>query len=227
MASLITSSTILIDACSRGKKIFRRFSDDDRPEGSREDAHSATSSITGTPEQRRLKRQAGVAAQRPLTRSAIKPKLLFPSEEQIREREAEEEAVTDIDVEMTNAESPRKGQAKQDQVITPVNAKFKDVPSALVSPPTTVKRSTRSRRAEAPPAIFEDAEEIVEPVSVGSTADADAPFTSTHTGKRKTNSPFDSWQRTKAGRKRAGSVEEGGSVGGGKKSRSAVSGSPA
>lgn len=154
------------------------------------------------PGQRTLKRQAGVAAQRPLTRSAITPRLLFPSEEQVLERthgpdDVDEEAVTDI--EMPTA-SPAKQKGKAHEVQTPTRHRFKPA-----SPPST-SRATRSMDKHASPMqstpTYED-ERV--PMSVG--ADETFPTQS----KRK--SPFDTWQRTKAGKKRAGDVAEGASSG--------------
>ncbi|KAK5128479.1 hypothetical protein LTR85_003147 [Meristemomyces frigidus] len=197
----------------RGKKIFRRFSDPEE-----EHASSAGTEISDVPGQRTLRRQAGVAAQRPLTRSAIKPRLLFPSEEQLLEREqglddVDEEAVTDI--EMPNASSPVKQKGKAHDLQTPTRHRIK-----RTTPPST-SRATRSMDKHASPVkptpIYEDEPE---PMSVG--ADETFPAQS----KRKTHSPFDTWQRMKPSRKRAGDPSE--SAGSGKRTRSTVAiGSPA
>ena len=245
-------------ANSRGKKIFRRF--EDRTNGDDIDATSSVapsiSDVSGTPEQRRLKRQAGAAAQRPLTRSAIKPRLLFPSEEQIREREErdaiataydEEEAVTDI--EMTNADA-------EDEATTPVATNSLEVSPA--TPPSTTsakkggkraggsgrkKSASTSPRKRSLPEIVEEAAEALDDSQLPAD-DAQTSFSSISTGTspakrtRASKSPFDSWQRTKAqlkletgvgsSKKRAGEPLAGLEEGaGGKRTRSAVSsGSP-
>jgi len=203
-----TSSTDSHD--SRGKKIFRRFSN---PE---EDCVSSASTDVGDmPGQRTLKRQAGAAAQRPLTRSSIQPRLLFPSEEQRLEREAgpddvDEEATTDI--EMPNASSPAKQKGKAHDVQTPTKGRYRPA-----TPPPT-NRATRSMDKKASPAqptpIYKDEPE---PMSVSTSG--------SFPSKRKPKSPFDSWQRTKTGRKRAGDAVEG--AGSPKRTRSAVVESPA
>lgn len=177
---------------SRGKRIFRRFED---PRS--DDASAAGTEISGTPEQRRLKHQAGPAAQRPLTRSAIKPRLLFPSQDQDQQEEDEivdEEAVTDIDM-PDHQHSPAKSTAKH---VDP-----------LMSPPPTIQRATRSKKMTPMP------EEEPEPMS----GTADDTFAEVN-GGGKGRSPFDTWQRTKNGRKRAGELAV--AEGSGKRTRSAV-----
>lgn len=141
-----------------------------------------------------IKRRAGPAADRPFTRSSVNPRrLLFPNEEQRREREqrvaeeADEEALTDIDMpepthkititeDAPSAKTPRK------------TAKFNE--SMIATPPTT-QRTTRKKDA-----LAEEA--------------AEAPAT-----KKKRPSPFAGWSRTKAasrsasrGTKREGSPME-------------------
>lgn len=192
----VLASTDIHD--SRGKKVFRRFVDAD------EGHDSSSGSELG---QRSLKRKAGVTAQRPLTRSAAKPRLLFPSEEELEQREladeADEEAVTDI--EMPNA-TPIKG-AKND-LTTPAQNRLKH----LTPPPSDRIRKSVGKKAS--PArgtpIYED-----EPQSE-SLED---------TFSRQTGNPFDAWPRTKAGRKRAGD-STGESSGTSKRTRSALVGSP-
>ena len=203
---------------SRGKKIFRKFSSPSNPEASSSVAGTDPEdlSVSGTPEQRRLKRQAGAAAQRPLTRSAIRPRLLFPSEEQVEEREVDvevddEEAVTDIDVDVEMVDT---GREHEHDLRTPLKKKV--VVFEATPPPTISTRATRSakktRFEESPPTpVAED--EIFQ--------------TSTLERKdSKGRSPFDAWQRTKNGRnrKRAGDEEVEGvncGNGGGKRTRSA------
>jgi hypothetical protein len=204
--------TLLIILHSRGKKIFRRFSDPEQDRSS-----SACTDISEAPGQRTLKRQAGESAQRPLTRSSIKPRLLFPTEDQIREREeaaaddVDEDAVTDI--EMPNASSPPKDKGKAHEMQTPTKTRFKPV-----TPPTTA-RVTRTKKAAVaqPTPIPEEEEDEPEPISLGTD--------DTFPAKKTSKSPFDSWQRTKAGRKRPGEASE--SMGAGKRTRSSAVESPA
>jgi hypothetical protein len=70
----------------RGKKIFRRFE---------KSANESADSDTSTGSNKSLKRQAGVSASRPLTRSTFKPRLLWPTANS--DGDADEEALTDID----------------------------------------------------------------------------------------------------------------------------------
>lgn len=188
---------------------------------SRDSRDAPPTDISGTTEQRRLKRQAGAAAQRPLTRSAIKPRLLFPSEEQLQEREraaddVDEEAITDI--EMSNVEPTI---TAPEEVTTPVNTRFTNKPA---TPPSTTRAS---RKKKATTTILEEsmtpiaeAEGEPEPMSVGT----DDSFTANIGRKRKSRSPFDAWQRVKGGRKRSGDAVEEGS---GKRTRSTALVSPA
>jgi len=135
---------------SRGKKVFRKFpKEDDADE--EDDSELETDNC------------------RPLTRSMIKPRLLFPTPKQRQEREAadidDEEATTDIeelhDDIMTDPE--------EEQVTTPV----KQIVFSPATPPTTI-HATRSSTKKAP--------EAVEALP--------------YKGKRV--SPFDGWARTKA-----------------------------
>lgn len=119
----------------------------------------------------------------PSTRASVKPRLLFPTEKQRRERElAEEEALTDIE--------DCRAAKTEEKPVTPLKQSFTTAPA---TPPAT-GHATRSatRKAAlssgnsplgAPELFFEE--------------------TTTSVGRRprKKTSPFDSWQRTK-GRKR-------------------------
>lgn len=180
-------------------------------------------------EQRSLKRKAGISAQRPLTRSSVKPRLLFPSEDQLREREEavtdlDEEAVTDI--EMPNASSPVKQKATAEEVATPI----KDYGlrnQHLATPPPTKRTTRTTNKKTSPPThpspIYEDEPEPIS-AGVGETFPAKG-------GRRGGRSPFDAWQRTKAGsskgshKREAAPMEEG--ARGGKRTRSAMIDSPA
>ena len=147
------------------------------------------------PGQRSLKRKAGVAAQRPLTRSAIKPRLLFPSEDQVAERlqaesnDVDEEATTDI--EMGNALTPEK-KAAPTVMKTPAKPRFQ----AATPPPSS--RTTRSAAKQVPLAhetliVEEDEFETM-------TGEPSASLSKRGSASK---SVFASWQRTKTGRKRA------------------------
>lgn len=93
----------------RGKKVFRKFHDDDPSDAPTEEDDEASADDV------QLLRAAGPEARRPLTRSSIKPKLLFQDE--IRQRklengdftEDEEEATTDIE---TPVATPSRGKGK-------------------------------------------------------------------------------------------------------------------
>ncbi|KAL8843303.1 MAG: hypothetical protein Q9170_000161 [Blastenia crenularia] len=149
----------------RGKKIFRRFTPDpDHPNLSSEETE-----IEGSTSPRL----------RPLTRASVKPRLLFPTENQRRDREiAEEEALTDIDDELVGKD--------EEKVVTPVKQSF-----APVTPPTT-GHATRSATKKA--ATDGDSSPLVPPdLIIGEIMSP---------GERRTRnktSPFDRWQRTKDG----------------------------
>ena len=143
-------STILICPISRGKKIYRKFPKDGND--MIEDDSEVDSSGVG-----------------PLTRSAIKPRLLFPTREQLRQRETtdldDEEATTDIEGSHNGVVTD----ADEEQVTTPVM----QTTFSPATPPTTV-HATRSSTKRAP--------ESTEVISY----------------KGKKVSPFDGWSRTKA-----------------------------
>lgn len=75
----------------RGRKIFRRFADS-VAEGNGQEMHSMSDQSA------RIRHMAGSAAHRPITRSSLKPRLLFASPQggQIAD-EVDEEADTDIE----------------------------------------------------------------------------------------------------------------------------------
>lgn len=115
---------------------------------------------------------------RPLTRSSIKPRLLFPTAEQTKAKqkrsettEDEEEAITDIE------EPPTPMDFANDHVSTPKPPKF-----APATPPTTA-RATRSKKIDMDVSLGSD-DEVPSPNHVDSGKDAKL-------------SPFDNWPRTK------------------------------
>lgn len=152
--------------------MLRRYSDNE------ELGHSSPDSAMG---QRSLRRQAGDSASRPLTRSSIKPRLLFPSEEQLRERElaaaglneVDEEAETDIEVPMPN--------------------KRKTAASYLATPPSS-KRTKRTVDRTAAASRLEIVTEEDESTPASPIEQRKA--------KAKPTSPFDDWPRIKGGSSR-------------------------
>ncbi|OBT79219.1 hypothetical protein VF21_01716 [Pseudogymnoascus sp. 05NY08] len=153
----------------RGKKIFRRFSDLDEA-GSRPSAADEVEDELDVTVPSRLRG--------PLTRSSMKPRLLFPTQKQLDERdsqysEADEEA--DTDIEEGNAVTT--SSLHTDKVATPRAPRF-----APVSPPSTVARTTRSKKVSSDDDV------------------AGASFSSLGSA-----SPFESWQRTKPKGQKRGS----------------------
>jgi hypothetical protein len=128
--SILLFRSHLLTSCSRGRKILRKFQDDtlsnpaEEPEASGEDLQ--------------LRRQVGYEAHRPLTRSSIKPRLLFKEEIQRRKVEKgetdEEEAVTDIEVPVATP-SRRKGKMMMQLADSLQEA----------TPPPTVPKSKRGK----------------------------------------------------------------------------------
>jgi hypothetical protein len=113
----------------RGRKIFRKFHDAAQSDGSEGDAMPL--------EERMVRRQVGTEAHRPLTRSSIKPRLLF--QEEIKERnrrngqdEDDEEAETEIEA---HVQTPSKRKAKTAAPLVQ--------PSLETTPPPTVRKAKR------------------------------------------------------------------------------------
>ncbi|KAI1174343.1 hypothetical protein F4777DRAFT_385738 [Nemania sp. FL0916] len=170
----------------RGKKIFRKFSenhDDDFGSGAENDDEAIDSISNG---------QASEG--RPMTRSSIKPRLLFPPNrkgKQIATTVEEEEAVTDIednvsqDPEYAQAEaSETLGHSTEDMAETPVQTtkgkiETPKAPRYAPSSPMSTVRVTRS------------ADKI---------RGAD---------EAKIPSPFDAWRRSKSRAQRQGQKREG------------------
>jgi len=115
----------------RGRKVFRKFDDVDKlaePTIAETDPEMAAY-------EKQLRHQAGPAAHRPLTRSTVKPRLLFEAEIKERRRlngeeSDDEEADTEIEVE----------------VATPSRSKGKAaVPALEATPPPTVRKVKRGQ----------------------------------------------------------------------------------
>jgi hypothetical protein len=111
--------------------VFRKFHDD-HPSDAPTDEEDETSA-----DDRQLLRQAGPDARRPLTRSSIKPKLLFQAEikqrkldnGEVTEDEEEEEVTTDVE---TPIATPTRGKAK-------MMMRVDDTLQAATPPPTVRK----------------------------------------------------------------------------------------
>lgn len=166
---------------SRGKKIFRRFDDNREDEEAHvnlfdsDEWHDSEIDGESTP------------PLRPFTRSSIKPRLLFPTEEQRRAREtqaefADEEAVTDIeehhllDSEMTDLAGDTEGEV----AITPVKLTF--IPASPPASGRTTRAATRKAALDSSPLAPEPVK-LANPMAM----------------KVKKGSPFDAWRLTKAG----------------------------
>jgi len=111
----------------RGKKILRRFHD-----GSSDHESAAEDDQDLSADEMAIRRQVGREAHRPLTRSSVKPRLLFQKEIQQRnlangEDEDDEEALTDIEVPFA---TPSRRKAK---VAAPP-------PTLETTPPPTVRK---------------------------------------------------------------------------------------
>lgn len=125
-----------------------------------------------------------------MTRSSLKPRLLFPSEDQILDREGDidEEAETDLDIDVD-------GGVEIDEMLDTNDIEMGDASTSAdvhgASPVHRVKGKGRMRGAIATPS----------PVH----ADDETQILGTAGGVSiKSSNGFDTWQRTKAGRKRAG-----------------------
>ncbi len=190
---------------SRGKKIFRRFEDDvdmslDEDGDSNDDGHTLTS-----------------PRRRPFTRSSIKPRLLFPTEGQKREREqvpqqggelavdedVDDEAMTEIDESLLNPpnEIPKDTSSRTTRNSKPAEARNPAPPITPTTPthqgppitPTspsfhTTTRTTRSSTRKA--AVIHDTSPF-EP-------EHDRPVSPGLAGGRNRTSQFAGWKRTKS-----------------------------
>jgi len=174
---------------SRGKKIFRRF---EEPEGT-----PSADEESDNPNELDIRRKAGAASHRRFTRSSVKPRLLWPSDEQRRERDEEaaaEEALTDIELPVpvpspkklsrSSVEAPSSPNVDEEkELVTPVKQRFRHM-----TPPSTVRPTRSSVKKEAEinqrHATPEEDGPIEPPLFVPPT-------------RGKKVSPFDMWRRTK------------------------------
>ena len=163
---IILPKVALILVFSRGKKIYRKFPND----GSE---HNDNNNLGES--------ERESSAMRPLTRSSVKPRLLFPTKQQTHERTVstidDEEAPTDIedfqDHEMADPEDEK-------QVTTPVKAS--------IFSPTTPPTTGHATRAATKKAALDSPSDPPEPIEA---------IRYERHGKKV--SPFDGWARTKAG----------------------------
>jgi hypothetical protein len=123
---------------------------------------------------------------RPLTRSSIKPRLLFPTPQQIKAKETRSQVTEDEEEAVTDIEDPSTPMDHDEMVTTPKASRF-----APASPPTTA-RVTRSK-------------DVIMSSPAGPASDDEvAPPLAPRGGKL---SPFDGWSQTKSigsGKKRSG-----------------------
>ena len=157
----ISLEAVLILTTSRGKKVYRKFPNDSSE-------HNDTNNFEHS--------ERESSSIRPLTRSSIKPRLLFPPK-QTAPISDDEEAPTDIenpqDHEMTDPED-------KTAVTTPIKA-------SIFSPPTP-PATGHATRATTKKTAFDLHVHPPEPVEVIS-----------YERRGKKVSPFDGWARTKAG----------------------------
>jgi hypothetical protein len=160
-------TALIFILCSRGKKVFRKFGDED---GSQDEDNA---------EDEQLAQTVAPNLRRPLTRSSIKPRLLFPTAEQTKAKEKRSQTTEDEEEAITDIEESQARMDLDDQVATPKPPKF-----APATPPTTA-RTTRSKKIDMDTSLLSDDEATVpSPNHVDS-----------GTGARL--SPFDNWPRTK------------------------------
>ncbi|KAL3962565.1 hypothetical protein ACCO45_004088 [Purpureocillium lilacinum] len=139
----------------RGKKFFRKFAENESAEAEEEEGEASGADVE-------------LELTRPLTRSSVKPRLLFPSKKTDENDVEDEEAVTDVE-DMFMSDEPAVPQTPQKSSAVP--AKTPEAPKyAPVSPPDT-RRTTRSTNKLAPETPMKK-----------------------KSGRR---SPFDAWPRTK------------------------------
>ena len=201
---------------SRGKKIFTEFKD------SSGDSASESDNLGGSP----VRRAAGSMARRRVTRSSIQPRLLFPTDEQKRAREAAaaakaaEEESTDVDASVQlatprrrahTARAPRSVPAEK-RAVTPEPAP-QSTTKTVANTATPAKQRffepvtpppSRTTRASAKKEVIvkmpqDPVESEAGPSDPAQSQDQEPkPMFESMTRPVK-RSPFDQWRRTKAG----------------------------
>lgn len=151
------NSLILTSHSSRGKKTFRKFAEPEPSDADDDDSEARSGSPT----------------RRHMTRSSIKPRLLFPPKGQSQAALEEEEADTDIE---TDIEKRSADQHSESHVETPSTDSKIDTPAAPGYSPVPLPETRRVTRAR--DKKFEE----------------DTPMKK---AKGRT-SPFDSWPRVKS-----------------------------
>ncbi|SMR49314.1 unnamed protein product [Zymoseptoria tritici ST99CH_3D1] len=116
----------------RGRRIFHRYANISPPSGS---------DIGETVHQLSLKRAAGAAGDRPIRRSNVQPRLLFPPANHDEEAETERDDEEETDIEMS--EAPIDEEVRFSMPATP--AKIKSLAKHMPTPPTTGRMSTRKK----------------------------------------------------------------------------------
>ena len=192
-----TSALLTFHFHSRGKKIFRKFTDE-------EESGSAACGVDTSEAEIDAEFDAALPARLrgPLTRSSIKPRLLFPTPQQDRAKEVRSQAIEDDEEAVTDIEDPTDGLSTpkdhiDEFVETPKAPKF-----APASPPTTV-RATRSGKN------IDLSSSPVQSTSDDEPAQSPLPRAR---GRAVQVSPFDRWQRTKGGVGSQSKKREGGSL---------------
>lgn len=154
----------------RGKKKFRKFSEVEEASSGNEVLDEADGGLNTA-----LRNAVDSAVRRPVTRSSIKPRLLFPTKpaEASDTKNDDEEAVTDIEdhvLAKSKADHPETPlELVEEAPDTPVAPKF-----APASPPTTARTTRHGDKG----------------------SEESTPIKPTRSGKR---SPFDGWRRVKNG----------------------------
>ncbi|KAK4974061.1 hypothetical protein LTR66_000051 [Elasticomyces elasticus] len=173
----------------RGKKVFRRFESPDSGDSNTDnDAFSETASV---------KRQAGASAKRPFTRSTLEPRLLFPSAEQRRHREAshntedDEEAPTDIEDLEAHAASLLFTSTTSNEIIGQAEAGV--VPEAETTTPVRAYV-----RPATPPSAVRATRSSTKRAQISPLSELSPEAGGARVKRSKKSSPFDSWQRTKS-----------------------------
>jgi hypothetical protein len=194
---------------SRGKKIFRKF--DDAAEELDPEVQALLAEHPEIP--------------RTLTRSSIKPRLLFPNEQQRREREArdgkanavtadEEEADTDIEDENSHTGPTVDEQGAHVRDTSPADGKAQDTPKTHLTPsepasshePSTTSTIKTQDRAASPPTPARNLRSATKKDAVPEESPEQA------SGKKDGSkiSPFQGWKRTKSAAPPSASATAGG-----------------
>ncbi|CAK3822744.1 Hypothetical predicted protein [Lecanosticta acicola] len=122
----------------RGKKVFRKFASE-VDASSDSDARDPSASHR----QRALRRSAGPTAERTITRSSMRPRLLFPRHDQpLQSSDVDEEAETDIEIAAPSAVTEAPKTSKPSVPNTPAKGRA----AHMLSPPS---RSRASRKTDA------------------------------------------------------------------------------